>query len=334
MTTRDEPRFCTYCAAPLNPGAPFCAECGRAVPALLDRGGPSTPAPQPCRFCGAPTQPEDRFCPVCGHEALRLVASADVAAEESSGRSGGLLKRIVVIAVVIALLSGGGLGLLTRGLFGGSNTPLPSASASPGTVVIITLPPTLEATLEPVPTAPPATQQDTPPPIAESPAPSAEPTGESPPPETPSLAPETASPSPETPAPSPVARSIVVNETKTDPPSKGNFQVTLQRIDVLADGTMQFYFHVKNVRHRDDCVKLSSDGADDFVVDSADTRYVPSGWSTAAGPLPFDQCGPTLQPGDEWDYFDIFPALDDPSLTFDVTIYHGDLVFSGLSIAP
>jgi hypothetical protein len=139
---------------------------------------------------------------------------------------------------------------------------------------------------------------------------------------------------PESPAPTSVVRSIAVGETKTDPPRKGNFQATLQRIDVLGDGSMRLYFHVKNVRHVDDCVKLSSDGVDDFLVDSADTRYVPTGWATADGPLPFDRCGPTIQPGDEWDYFDVFPALDDPRLTFDLTIYHGDLIFSGLSVAP
>ncbi len=97
---------------------------------------------------------------------------------------------------------------------------------------------------------------------------------------------------------------------------------------------MRFYFHVKNVRHHDDCVKLNSDGVDDYIVDSAETHYDPTGWATAAGPLPFDQCGPTLHPGDEWDYFDSFPAFDDPSLAFDLTIYHGDLIFGGLSVAP
>jgi hypothetical protein len=167
---------------------------------------------------------------------------------------------------------------------------------------------------------------------AESPAPSPE----SPPPcfQSPPPALESPSPAPESPAPTSVVRSIAVGETKTDPLSKGNFRVTLQRIDVLGDGSMRFYFHVRNVRHVDDCVKLNSDGVDDFLVDSADTRYVPTGWATADGPLPFDRCGPTIQPGDEWDYFDVFPALDDPSLTFELTIYHGDLMFSGLSIAP
>jgi hypothetical protein len=97
---------------------------------------------------------------------------------------------------------------------------------------------------------------------------------------------------------------------------------------------MRFYFHAKNVRHADDCVKLSSDGIDDFLVDSVGAQYVPTGWATASGPLPFDQCGPTLHPDEEWEYYDIFPALDNPSLTFDLTIYHGDLVFNGLSIAP
>ena len=97
---------------------------------------------------------------------------------------------------------------------------------------------------------------------------------------------------------------------------------------------MQFFFRAKNVRQKNDCVALNSDGIDDFLVDSSGTRYAPTGWATAAGPLPFDQCGPTLHPGDSWDYFDVFPTLADPSRTFDLTIYHGDLMFGGLSVAP
>jgi len=368
MTIHDEPRFCTYCAAPLKPGAPFCAECGRAVPIHVDRAASSAPAQPPCRFCGAATQPEDRFCPVCGHATPPPAAVVAGQAEVPAERDGGLLRRIVVIAVVVALLSGGGLGLLVRGLFGGAGTPLPSASPSPGILVEITLAPTLGPTLVPSPSQTSAAQLETPlasevGPLSPTPvaspsgpvscataSPSAEPTAESPEPtaegpspspespapclESPSPAFESPSPLPESPAPTSVVRSIAVGETKTDPPRKGNFQVTLQRIDVLGDGSMRLYFHVKNVRHVDDCVKLSSDGVDDFLVDSADTRYVPTGWATADGPLPFDRCGPTIQPGDEWDYFDVFPALDDPRLTFDLTIYHGDLIFSGLSVAP
>src|SRR6478672_5769749 len=110
MTIRDEPRFCTYCAAPLKPGAPFCAECGRPVPTHPDRAGASTPAQAPCRFCGAPTEPGDRYCRVCGHATPAPIPEVSTA-DEPSG-SNVLLRRIVVIAIVIALLSGGGLGLL------------------------------------------------------------------------------------------------------------------------------------------------------------------------------------------------------------------------------
>jgi hypothetical protein len=336
MMTPDQPHFCTYCAAPLKAGAPFCAECGRAVPAHVDHSVPLTPAAQPCRFCGAPTEPEDRFCPVCGHDQSRWVGAAAGAAEESSGSGEDLLRRIVVIAVIVALVSGGGLGLLANNLFGSPSAPL--SSASPGILVVISPPPTLAiATQEPVPSASPATPSEAPSPIAsESPfaSPSAGLASESPGLGSPSVAPESASPSFESPSPSLGARTIVVGQTRTDPPAKGNFRVTLKQIDVLADGTMQFSFHVKNVRHQNDCVKLSSDGLDDFLVDSAGTRYVPTGWATVAGPLPFDQCGPILHPGDVWDYFDIFPGLDDPSRTFDLTIYHGDLAFTGLSVTP
>jgi hypothetical protein len=355
MTMQDQPRFCTYCAAPLKAGAPFCVECGRAVPAFVDHSGAATPVSQRCRFCGAPAEPEDRFCPVCGHAAWRAGAAPEGEAEPTSG-PGSLFRRIVVIAVIVALLAGGSLGLLAPNLFGGSNPP---PSGSPGIGVITTPAATFELpTLEPLPSAPPATEPETPPPsetlatsspdaAASAPTPDvfASPSGEpaspsfgfateSPGLQTPSFGAESASPTIESPAPLPTGRTIIVDQTKTVPPAKGSFRVTFQRIDVLADGTMQFFFHAKNVRNRDDCVRLNSDGVDDFVVDSANSRYVPTGWGTAAGPLPFDQCGPIMHPGDAWDYFDTFPGLDDVTRTFDLTIYHGDLIFSGLSIAP
>ena len=50
-----------------------------------------------------------------------------------------------MIAIVIALLSGGGLGLLARGLFGGGATPLPSPTArAPGQLIDVTPPPCLK----------------------------------------------------------------------------------------------------------------------------------------------------------------------------------------------
>src|SRR5712691_5532794 len=106
MTIRDEPRFCTYCAAPLRPGAAFCAECGHPVPIQSERTDASARAGSTCRFCGATIQPEDHFCPVCGHTTPSL-AGEMVPAPEPTEPSGGLVRRIVVVAIVVALLSGG-----------------------------------------------------------------------------------------------------------------------------------------------------------------------------------------------------------------------------------
>jgi hypothetical protein len=337
MTTPDEPRFCTYCAAPLAAGAPFCAQCGRAVPVHSAHGaGVSAFAPETCRFCGAPADPADRFCPVCGHEAWRAPGTPSAQAPGTLAARRGWLGRIVVIAIVIALISGASLGVLAPGLFGAS--PSPSPFESPGVAVVITPPPSLtvatpEPTLPEVPTTPPETFPPIASPTPETASPSFEFPSESPAFASPSFAFPSESPFLASPSPA-LPRTVVVGITKTDPPSKGNFQVTLQQIVVLPDDTMQFYFHVKNVRRQNDCVKLNSDGVDDFLVDFATARYAPSGWATASRPLPLDKCGPVLRPGQEWDYYDIFPALNDPTQPFDLTIYHGDLVFSGLSIAP
>jgi hypothetical protein len=339
MTLPDEPRFCTYCAAPLAAGAPFCAHCGRQVPLhLAHTAGESEPAPETCRFCGAPADPVDRFCPVCGHEAWRAPGAAGAEAGATLAARRGWLGRIVVIAVVIALVSGASLGVLAPGLFGATSSPSPSES--PGIAVVITPPPILTpepTTPEPTPSEPPATPPETFPPIASPTFDVASPSfalpSESPAFASPSFALPSGSPLLESPSPA-LPRTVVVGITKTDPPAKGNFQVTLQQIVVLPDDTMQFYFHVKNVSRQNDCVKLNSDGIDDFLVDFSTARYAPAGWATASGPLPLDKCGPVLRPGQEWDYYDVFPALNDPSQPFDLTIYHGDLVFSGLSVAP
>jgi hypothetical protein len=59
------PDKCPECYAPLQPGAPFCGQCGCDLPA----GEPgSRPRPEKCPFCSAPVEGEEPACRQCGFD--------------------------------------------------------------------------------------------------------------------------------------------------------------------------------------------------------------------------------------------------------------------------